>query len=280
MSIEGTKVITKIPRYLARRAINLQAHLKWRYGKNSHESVYFYTFHKCASSLFSNYALKNIEGLRHVDYANEFYIGKKCDTVNFEGTGFIYGPIRLSADPLSVTFKRLVEPASESNFIRNRIGIFLLRDPRDILVSSYYSFGYSHGLSSVNEIREMQEQTRNAIQQKTIDEYVLDSAGSMLSSFETADRLIGVCNRCVVIRYEDMLNNWDHFAKDLTKYVNIRPAVLTQIYEQSRPRDREDVTSHRRSGKARGFESKLKSETIVSLNSMFEPVLKRFQYDV
>jgi len=273
-------VVTKITRRLARRAINLQEHLKWRYGKDSHESVCFYTFHKCASSLFSGYVLKNIEGLRHVDYADQIYSGKKLDDLNFEKTGFIYGPIRLSADPQSLVFKKLVEPASHSDFIRDRIAIFFVRDPRDILVSSYYSFGFTHGLSPIDEIREMQEKARSEIQSKTLDEYVLEAAGGILSNFETVAMLSKVCNRSVVLRYEDMLSDWDRFAQDLTKYVSIKQPVLTQIYEQSRPRDEEDVTSHRRSGKARGFEKKLERATIDSINVLFEDVLKRFRYDV
>lgn len=34
---------------------------------------------------------------------------------------------------------------------------------RDILVSSYYSIGYTHGLSKVKEIREGQMETRNVV---------------------------------------------------------------------------------------------------------------------
>jgi hypothetical protein len=33
------------------------------------ESIYFLTLHKCASTLFSDFILKNIIGLRHIDYA-------------------------------------------------------------------------------------------------------------------------------------------------------------------------------------------------------------------
>ncbi len=57
--------------------MNFENYSKRHYGMNSYESVYFYTFHKCASSLFSNYVLRNIKGLVHVDYAVQISSGKK-----------------------------------------------------------------------------------------------------------------------------------------------------------------------------------------------------------
>src|SRR3954467_281701 len=45
------------------------------------ESVYFYTLHKCASGLFSDYVLKNARGLRLIDYADQFYNGVPSDLV-------------------------------------------------------------------------------------------------------------------------------------------------------------------------------------------------------
>ena len=273
-------MVTKLSRYLPKSVLKLGSELKWRYRKNSYESVYFYTFHKCASSLFSGYVLRNIEGLRCVDYASQIYSGRKNDAVTFERNGFVYGPIRLSANPMSPVYKRLVEPAIDSDFIRNKIAIFLVRDPRDILVSAYYSFGYTHGFSNVDEIKEVQEQRKIQIQSKTIDEYALEAAHGTLRNFETVDRLNKACTRSVVLKYEDMIENWDSFAKGLTKYINIKQQVLAQIYAQTRPREREDTKSHRRSGKPGGFRGKLKAETIAFLNTTFEAVLERFQYEV
>ena len=87
---------------------NLMYYFEWQCQKNPPESVYFYTFHKCASSLFSRYVLRNIEGLRHVDYAYQIYCGKKIREVVFHEKGFVYGPIRLSARPVSTEYRILV----------------------------------------------------------------------------------------------------------------------------------------------------------------------------
>ena len=252
--------------------------LKWRYRKNSHSSVFFYTFHKCASSLFSGYVLRNFDGLRLVNYAGQIYTGESVPQIVFDKTGYVYGPIRLSADPLSPVFTRLVEPASEAEFVKDKTAIFLLRDPRDILVSAYYSFGGSHGTSKVDEIREQQDAQKAIIQSMTIDQYAIHTTPAILANFETLIRLCESCQRSVILRYEDMINDWDKFVADLTRFVRIRPPALQQIYDRSRPRTQEDTTSHRRSGKTGGFRNKLTEQTIEWLNDRLGDVLDRFGY--
>ena len=78
---------------------------KWLLNKDKYESVFFYTFHKCASSLFSGYVLRNIEGLRNIDYASRLYQGREPKSIKFEKYGYIYGPIRLSANPSSIVYQ-------------------------------------------------------------------------------------------------------------------------------------------------------------------------------
>lgn len=267
-------------RYLRQNLVNPLAYMRWRHGKHLHESVCFYTFHKCASSLFSGYVLKNVDGLRHVDYAKKIYRSGAINSLVFDKTGFVYGPLRLSIDPVLPAQKRLLEIITDSDFVRHKIAVFLVRDPRDILVSAYYSFGYTHRLARVNEIRARQEQLRYEIQSKTLDEYVLDSADSILRNFEIADRLRKACTRSVVLKYEDMIEDWDTFVNDFTKYMSVNQMVLTQIYEKTRPREREDISSRRRSGQVAGFRSKLKEDTIASINCTFNDILQRFEYEI
>jgi hypothetical protein len=273
-------LMRKLP-YLLRHAREIKKDITWRLTKNSYETIYFYTFHKCASSLFSNYVLKNIHGLKNVDYARLLYDGEQTGEVTFEDKGYIYGPIRLSTDPNPdyPGYKWLVKPTSEDDFIRGKIAIFLIRDPRDILVSAYYSFAFSHGFSPVENIRKIQEEGRKEIQKMTIDEYVLDYAPTVLGHFEAVERLSKTSGRSVILKYEDMIQHWDKFDRGLCKYLTIKPNVLDEIYNRSRPREKENQESHRRSGMPGGFRTKLASATLVSLDELFGPVLERFGFD-
>ena len=249
--------------------------------RNIPESVYFYTFHKCASSLFSGYVLKNVKNLTHVDYAMQIYSGKmNADEKLIFEEGCLYGPIRISADPMSPVYKRLVAPTSKHEFIQDKIAIFCVRDPRDILISSYYSFGYIHGFSPVKEIRERQETIRDRIKSQSIDEYVLESVDTQIELFETLHNLANACERCVILKYEDMINNFHLFITQLCKYVAIEENVIHEIYKRSRPQLKEDIHAHKRSGQTGGFRSKLKEQTIEALNSKLEKTLETFKYEI
>jgi len=243
-----------------------------------YESVYFYTFHKCASSLFSGYVLANVEGLKHVDYASVIFNGAPDVKVTFKDRGGIYGPIRISANPDSPVYARLVKPATTDEFIRDKTAIFMIRDPRDILVSLYYSFGFTHRMSQVKKIAIMQQKIRDEIQSQSIDDYVLLNAKKTLCDFEVMERLVLHCRKSVIIRYEDMVMNWPLFEKGLTTFVNLRPEVLRRIYQQSRSKEEISPSSHRRSGKVGSFENELRSDTVVSLNAVLEPILHKFEY--
>jgi hypothetical protein len=273
-------MIRKRVQYLRGQIGNTMRYIEWLNKKDLHESVFFYTFHKCASTLFSSYVLKNVEGLRHVDYASKIYFGNMVDDASYNDTGFIYGPFRLSLRHTSPVYIKLVKNASDPEFIRHRIAIFLIRDPRDILVSQYFSFGFTHGFSPVKEIRELQQQIRSDIQTKSIDQYCIEEASKTLDGFKTAWRLNQSSSRSVILKYEDMIVNWDVFSEALTKYIDLKSKVLAQIYKRTRPVEKEDLTSHRRDGRPGSFRHKLQKDTIEYLNEVFMDVLKEHQYSI
>jgi hypothetical protein len=226
--------------------------------------------------------LKNIKGLQNIDYASQIYLGGRNERKKliFKKRGFIYGPIRISAGETSPVGKMLVKPTVDPDFIRDKIALFLVRDPRDILVSSYYSFGFTHAFSKVDEIREEQEAARKMIREQTLDEYVLQAAESQNNFFNTLYNLSNACKRSVILRYEDMIEDFDTFAEQLLKYVFLRDSVIQEIYKQSRPNKIEDNTSHRRSGQVQGFRHKLEERTIEVLNEKLAATLTLFGYKV
>ena len=253
----------------------------YRFGTNIPESVYFYTFHKCASSLFSSYVLKNINGLYHIDYSAQVFSGyrKANREPSYKKRGFIYGPIRVSSDLTAPVGKRVVKPTIQPEFIRDKIALFLVRDPRDILVSSYYSFGFTHSLSNVEEVREHQLDVRKRVQEKTLDEYVLDEAETQVRYFKRMHKLCEICERSTLLRYEDMIQNFDAFAEKMCQFVSIEDTVLEGMYQRSRPKDSEDKSSHRRSGQVGGFRDKLQEATIQAANKKMAGILTLFGYE-
>jgi hypothetical protein len=214
-----------------------------------------------------------------MDYADRIYNGYPVECVTFEENGFIYGPIRLSTGSPSAIYSRFVEPASRIDFICDKIAIFLIRDPRDILVSSYYSFGYTHEFSTVKEIEEQQRQTRELIRDKTVDAFALEAANATLNHFHAIDRLAHACGRGIILKYEDMIYNWEKFSSGLTTYLDIGRRTLRHTYKLCRPLENESDTGHRRSGKPGAYKRKLLTSTVDALNIVFAPVLTRFHYE-
>lgn len=248
-------------------------------GVNGPESVYFYTFHKCASTLFSTYLLKRVSGLRHCDYAAEMFLrGRLKRPVTFEDHGYVYGPLRLSSPRDSDGYRFVIARVAQQDFVRDKPCLFMVRDPRDILVSSYYSSAFTHPLSPVAEIREQQLRERAEVQAMTLDDYALLQAEERRRDFACLHDLYTACSRGVLLRYEDMVEDFDGFAEGLCTYLDIRPRVLRNLERRSRPRRNADTSQHRRSGKTRQFRDTLSPETISRLNEQFGETLRLFGY--
>lgn len=245
------------------------------------ESIYFFTFHKCASTLFSSYGLKNFSGLRHIDYSHYLWVKPKSynKKLIFKRNGFVYGPIRLSTDDYQGR-KLLILPTSDLEFVKDKKAIFFIRDPRDILVSAYYSFGFTHPLNPQEKKRDEQLVKRKKIQSLTLDEYVLVYAEQQIENFSLLGKVAENCSQKTILRYEDMVVDFDSFAKDLQTMVSIKPDVVKKLYNKSRPKKEIDNQSHRRSGETRRFEKELKPETVKELNRRLKNTLIAFSYEI
>lgn len=254
--------------------------VKYYLRKDKKDSIFFYTFHKCASTLFASYVLKNVDGLDNIDYAR--YLWNKPNSFKrrpfyFKSKGYIYGPIRLSGRN-KLMYNLLVIPTSNLDFVKNKTAMFFIRDPRDILVSSYYSFGYTHALNSNKERRSEQLKKRKLIQSLTVDEYVIRNAERQIENFNALKTIADNCKNKVILKYEDMIENFDLFSKNLKTIVSISDDVVQNIYERSRPKKSIDNQSHRRSGALKRYTKDLKPETITILNKKLKGILDEFKY--
>src|SRR5436190_5296319 len=153
-------------------------------------SVYFYTFHKCASSLFADYVLQHVHGLTHVDYSGRRFLEGSAGEVCFEPQGYVYGPIRVLATLREARWESAV---CVPEFVRDKRAIFMVRDPRDLLVSQYYSTAFSHAISPVPEIRDRQLEARRRALRASVDAFALKRAGAMARKFDLLGRLAESC---------------------------------------------------------------------------------------
>lgn len=186
----------------------------------------------------------------------------------FQQPGYIFGTFRWLP-------RRLTLPALD----RQR-KVLLVRDPRDMLVSAYYSFRESHPVPNSGNVRERIERGRKRLQDISLDEYVLgavDNVKSRYFAFMTLLTTRGVLLR----RYEDVIFEKAEFVKDIAAHLDVdlpKPKISEIARKHDVMPDTEDSSEHIRQVKPRNFAIKLSPATVEEITYKLRAVLSEFDY--
>ena len=158
--------------------------------------------------------------------------------------------------------------------------IFLIRDPRDMVVSRYFSAKISHPIAK-GELGEKMKKLREQVASKGVDEYSLWY--SKVISFQFTDYARNIFDSNVkIFRYEDVIFEKRKWLTDTLDYAGI-DILESQIHEIADKYDIvpdvEDETKHIRRVTPGDHKIKLKPETIEQLNNTFADMLRRFNYN-
>jgi len=162
--------------------------------------------------------------------------------------------------------------------------VFLVRDPRDIVVSQYFSEGFSHvkpGTEKTDALAREFDERRAAVQAMSIDQYVRETAPSVRGYYQTTvDRLAAIDYKAW--RYEDVVFEKERWVNEMLDYLGLSaPAgVISRVVERNdiRPSS-EETDKHIRKVTPGDHREKLTPETIAELNELFAPILERYGYD-
>jgi hypothetical protein len=242
------------------------------------QSIYFFTLHKCASTLFAKHVLKNLDGLQGVDYAAQLFTSARPQRVEFRPSGHAYGPLRVSLSEDAVVYRQLVERCLQPEFLADKKAICHVRDPRDILISHYHSAGWTHPISRNPEIAEKQLAARHMVQALSVDEYAIQQAPALRTYFERLSGVLAHAHDGVWLRYEDMIARSPAFAQKIKGAMPMSDQVLAELFRLSEPLEKEDRTAHKRSGKAGQFKDRLAPHTRHVLADVLGDCLERFGY--
>ena len=159
--------------------------------------------------------------------------------------------------------------------------LLLLRDPRDALVSLYYSDAKSHPIPKSGPLKKVYEDARARLSNVPIDDYVLEVAPTFLRHYYRTMQLLALPD-LTLLRYEDILYDKLRLVRATADVMGARAdeATLVQIAEKyDKIPNSEAPAAHLRQAHPGDYIRKLAPATIAKLDEMFAPVLKTFGYD-
>ena len=158
--------------------------------------------------------------------------------------------------------------------------IFLVRDPRDRLVSQYFSFSRSHqepesGYASANF-----SLTRKKAQRLLIDNYAIDQNDWIISNWRAYhEHLDPMTTR--VYRYEDVIFRKVEWLSDILNFFDLPcdEKIIESIVAQNDilPKN-EDPNQHIRQVRPGNYKKHLSQGTCEQLNALFFDFLDRYSY--
>lgn len=247
---------------------------KGDFNQSKDQSIILFTIHKCASvythKLISS-AIKN-KSIIHIDFDSYFsetfphkyrlFNDHKFLNKVFCSRGYFYGPFR--------SFRKVPN-------LQEYKTILILRDPRDVLTSQYFSFGFSHKLINPKMIK-----NRKEIGKKSIDKYVIEASSEYKRIFSEYMLLKQNNPNILFLKYENMISDFKPWLKQIFDFLEVstidNKTFDDLINKASFTVKKEDIHSHIRNIQSGDHLKKLKKETIEKINIILREELDFFDY--
>ena len=241
--------------------------------QSNHHSILFFTAHKCASVYVSKLLKRLSEdaGMVHLDFDTYFHMSNEAEYRLFSEPRFL----RRAIHPRGYYYGALRWYREIPNMDQYAV-LLVLRDPRDVMTSLYFSLRYSHRMSSARLVRWRQQS-----EGLTLDEFVLRHADGFDGRYrQYCDELLGQAN-VLFLSYEDMVADFSRWLDRLAAHLSLDTnsgLLATLEQEADFTVDQQRLTAHRRQVTPGEHRRKLRAETIQELNGRFGYSLERLGY--
>ncbi len=231
-------------------------------------SVLHFTLHKCASVFLRTklHALARRIGLAPLDMDGYFFDSASPQPFEVRPRGYFYGPFRSLDDAFGV--RRDWPDMSDHKLI------VVVRDPRDVLTSLYYSTAYSHRTPR-GEARDKFLTLRDEARHVDINEYVRREADTFLPRYRAYFRLATRYD-VHLTTYERLVTSPQAWLDELLDFLDVRLSRWRRRRLIS-PSDfsikRENPNAHIRQVQPGDHARKLNADTIAWLDVKFAEVL-------
>jgi hypothetical protein len=245
-----------------------------------HSSIIFYSLERSGSTFVMSLLKRLIQDIGNQwipldDYSWKIRTQVDCNPEQirtiFKLYGYCYACIR---DPRDWSF---LDVSSYQKLL-------ILRDPRDVLTSSYFFFGLGHSLPRDNSIRRkaMLGLKVEALR-STIDDYVIKVMPKYIEIYQFYIQMMIDQPDIVFLTYEQMVGSFDFWLDTLIAglRLDINPHLMDQIkHEANFVIEKEDIYDHKRQVEPGDHRRKLRPETIEILNASFAEILDTLGYPI
>ncbi len=170
----------------------------------------------------------------------------------------------------------------DSKIFQQRKKILLVRDPRDAIVSAYFSFSKSHLLPESGEIRDNMLKTRRNLQNMELENYAVGQAVNVKEAFDRYHQYVPHNSQLKIYRYEDIIFNKAEWITDMLDFLGLtlKKAQINRIAEKHDIVPQwEEPSKHIRRVKPGDHKEKLSPACIEKLNEILSEVLARHNYN-
>ena len=245
------------------------------------EAFFLFGLHKCGSSLLQKIFVDVCTELQIPDISiPEAAFKQGISTPIWSGNESLNDVIR---DGYCVRgFRDFPSFLAGNKLLPQRKKILLVRDPRDALVSAYFSFAQSHPLPKKGQLLADIEKQRADIMGMDIESYVVNNAPTFKNAFNKYQHNIGDNPLLKTYRYEDIIFDKYNWIKDMLNFLDLS-LEESKIDEIAKKHNivpiAEDTSSHVRKVKPGDHREKLSAECIAKINEVLAEVLDRHNYE-
>jgi len=247
---------------------------------NLHPSIIFYSLERSGSTFVMSLLKRLIQDVETPyinlhEYSWKINLQVDCNLEEvrtiFKPYGYFYGCIR---DPIAWNF---LDVASYKKLL-------ILRDPRDVLTSRYFSFGISHKIPRDDLIcRKEFLKVKLEAPRNTIDDYVIKVMLRYIEIYQFYIQMMVDQPDVIFLTYEQIVGSFDFWLDTLIAglKLDINPYLIDQIkHEADFVIEKEDIYTHKRRVEPGDHKRKLRPETIEILNASFAGILDTLGYPI
>ncbi|HEX4159117.1 MAG TPA: sulfotransferase domain-containing protein [Rhizomicrobium sp.] len=245
--------------------------------------LFLFSVRKCGSSIVNKIvrAVAHANNCNYVDVSGSFFKANILPKDYRFDEGLL--PI-LHGGNIYGGFRAMVPALRVSPLFRESPKLLLIRDPRDALVSEYFSNAYSHPIPQTtdghDEVKQQMKLQRETALAMPLEKYVVHRApGMKLSMMEY--RKVFKDPGTTLLKYEDYIFDKRSLMLVIAEKFrwHVDEDLIRRILEWAdiRP-EHENPTAFIRKVTPGDHREKLSAETISALNKILRPVLRLYNY--